>query len=71
MHYFDNNGLGYILGDSFTNSSGHPGPNLPNLLARDATLTFLPKLWAAFKEGLTDGIFSNQKKTICINFGGP
>jgi hypothetical protein len=25
LHNFDKNGLGYILGDFFTNSSGHPG----------------------------------------------
>jgi hypothetical protein len=26
---FDKNGLGYILGDFFTNSSGHTGMELP------------------------------------------
>jgi hypothetical protein len=29
MHQFNKNGLGYILGDFFSNSSGHPGLRQP------------------------------------------
>jgi hypothetical protein len=31
---FDKNRLGYILGDIFTNSSGHPGHKTPSFLCR-------------------------------------
>jgi hypothetical protein len=31
MHYFDKNGLGFILGDVFTNTSGHPEGELDDM----------------------------------------
>jgi hypothetical protein len=32
-NHFDKNGFGYILGDSFTSLSGHPGSDRPRVSA--------------------------------------
>jgi hypothetical protein len=34
MHQFNKNGLGYILGDFFSNSSGHPDTVSAKVLLR-------------------------------------
>jgi hypothetical protein len=42
---FDKNGLGYNLGDIFTNTSGHPARNVDNHIFKTAERCSNPKIW--------------------------
>jgi hypothetical protein len=63
--HFEKNGLGYILGDFFINSSGHPGH-----LFRGIFPPF--QLRSYFTSGLPDGMyFFLPKSPILVHFGEP
>jgi hypothetical protein len=55
---FDKNGLGYILGDFFTNSSGHPGVDVMITIFRNFYPFSAKKLAFFSKTNVTITIFA-------------